>query len=306
VKLLTLAFWEVVLAGSVRLATPLALAALGETLVERSGILNLGIEGMMIMGALAGTWAAFSAGSWAGIVAGAIVGAILGALMALVVLGGGASQVVTGVALTLFGTGLASFLFQVWIPSGRATVNVPPVPALRLPGLADLPLVGPVLFAQNPSTYATLALVPVLSWTLRRSRFGLALRATGDDPAAALLRGVATIRIQALSLLAGGTLAGIAGATITVGYLGSYTDGVTAGRGFVAVAIVIIGNWTPLGALAGALLFAFCDSLALQAQSGGVVLPVEAWSAFPYLVTLVVLVITSRRRRAPQALGRLP
>ncbi|HZN18543.1 MAG TPA: ABC transporter permease [Micromonosporaceae bacterium] len=302
-KLLTLAFWEVVLAGSVRLAVPLALAALGETLVERSGILNLGVEGMMIMGALAGVWAAVGGGSWAGVAAGAAVGALLGALMALAVVGGGANQVVIGVALTLLGTGLASFLFQAWIPSGRQGVGVSPVPVVRVPGLADLPLVGPALFAQNLLMYGTLALVPALAWMLRRSRFGLAVRAVGDDPAAAALRGVATARVRTLTLVAGGALAGVAGAAITVGYLGSFTDGVTAGRGFVAVAIVIIGNWTPLGALAGALLFAFCDSLALHAQSGGVVLPVEAWSALPYLVTLAVLVVTSRRRRAPRALG---
>jgi len=304
VKLLELAFWEVVLAGSVRLAIPLALAALGETVVERSGILNLGIEGMMIVGALAGVWAAAGAGSWAGVAAGCAVGALMGALMALMVVRGGANQIVIGITLTLLGTGLAGFLFQVWIPSGRETVSAPLVPAVRIPGLADLPLIGSALFAQNLLTYGTLALVPVLAWTLRRSRFGLAVRAAGDDPAAAALRGVATGRVRALSLITGGALAGVAGAALTVGYLGSFTDGVTAGRGFVAVAIVIIGNWTPLGALAGSLLFAFCDSLALQAQSGGVVLPVEAWSALPYVVTLVVLVITSRRRRAPRALGR--
>lgn len=302
-KLVTLAFWEVVLAGSIRLAIPLVLAALGETLVERSGILNLGIEGMMIMGALTGVWAAAEAGSWAGVAAGCAVGALLGALMALMVVRGGANQIVIGVTLALLGTGLASFLFQVWIPSGRQTVTVPPLPTVRVPGLADLPLIGPALFAQNLLTYGALALVPVLAWTLRRSRFGLAVRATGDDPAASALRGVVTGRVRALSLVAGGALAGVAGAALTVGYLGSFSDGVTAGRGFVAVAIVIIGNWTPLGALAGSLLFAFCDSLALQAQSGGVVLPVEAWSALPYMVTLMVLVITSRRRRAPRALG---
>jgi general nucleoside transport system permease protein len=302
-KLLTLAFWEIVLAGSIRLAIPLALAALGETLVERAGILNLGIEGMMIVGALTGIWTATQMGSWTGVAAGCAVGALLGALMALVVVRGGANQVVVGVTLTLLGTGLASFLFQVWIPSGREAVAVPPVPALRIPGLADLPLVGSALFAQNLLAYGTFALVPVLAWTIWRSRFGLAIRAAGDDPAAAALRGVGIGRIRTLTLIIGGGLAGMAGAAITVGYLGSFTDGVTAGRGFVAVAIVIIGNWTPLGVLAGSLLFAFCDSLALQAQTGGVVLPVEAWSALPYVATLAVLIITSRRRRAPRALG---
>lgn len=302
-RMLTLAFWEVVLAGTIRLAIPLALAALGETLVERAGVLNLGIEGMMVMGALTGVWTAVQVGSWAGVAAGLAIGALLGVLMALAVVYGEANQIVVGVTLTLLGIGLASFLFQAWIPSGRDTVAVPPMPAVRVPVLADLPLAGPALFAQNLLAYGTFALVPVLAWTLRRSRFGLAIRAAGDDPAAAALRGVATGRVRVLTLVIGGALAGLAGATIAVGYLGSFTDGVTAGRGFVAVAIVIIGNWTPLGALAGSLLFAFCDSLALQAQTGGVVLPVEAWSALPYLVTLAVLIITSRRRRALRALS---
>ena len=302
-NLLTLASWEIVLAGTVRLAIPLALAALGETVVERSGILNLGIEGMMVMGALAGVWAGAHTGSVAGVAAACAIGALLGALMAMIVVLGGANQIVIGVTVTLLGAGLASFLYRLWIPSGSHAVTLAPLPVLPVPWLADLPVIGPALFAQHLLTYCTLAMVPALAWTLRRSRFGLAVRAAGDDPSAAALRGVATARTRTLSLITGGALAGAAGAAITVGNLGTFSDGVTAGRGFVAIAIVIIGNWTPLGALIGALLFAFCDSVALQAQSGGVVLPAEAWSALPYLVTLLALIATAHRHRGPRALG---
>jgi simple sugar transport system permease protein len=143
-----------------------------------------------------------------------------------------------------------------------------------------------------------------MTWALRSTRAGLAVRAVGDDPDAARVRGVDPVRHRFGALLFGGALAGLAGASITVGYLGQFSDGLTAGRGFVALAIVIIGGWTPLGALGGALLFALFDSLALQAQTGGVGLPVEAWAAMPYLVTLAVLVVTSSQRRSPRALGR--
>jgi general nucleoside transport system permease protein len=170
--------------------------------------------------------------------------------------------------------------------------------------LTRLPLVGEVVFHQSVLTYACVALIPLTAWALRNTRFGLAIRAAGDDPAAAILRGVDVVHTRFRTLVLGGALAGIGGASITVGYLGSFTDGITAGRGFIAIAVVIIGSWTPLGACAGALLFAFFDSLSLLAQTGGLNLPSEAYSALPYLVTLVVLLLTSRVRRAPRALAQ--
>lgn len=301
-----LAFWGVVLAGAFRLATPIIFAAIGETLVERAGILNLGIEGMMLAGALAGVAGSHFVGSGMGVLCGGLAGAALAAIMAWTVLRGGANQVVVGIALSLLGAGLSAFVFQLWLPSGRSTVIAPLVPTIDVPLLASIPLIGEALFHQSLLTYLCLALVPLAGWALRKSRFGLAIRASGDDPAAASLRGVNVVGTRALALILGGALAGVGGAAITVGYLGSFSDGVTAGRGFIAIAVVIIGRWTPLGAFGGALLFAFFDSLSLQAQTGGVILPVEVYSALPYFVTLVMLVFTSRLRRAPRALGRPP
>jgi simple sugar transport system permease protein len=297
-----LVFWEVVLAGGIRLATPVAFAALGETVVERSGGLNLGIEGMMLAGAFAGVYGSSQAGWAAGMLLGLAVGALLGAVMAVTVLIGGANQVVTGIAITLLGGGLASYLFVVWQPSGRETVTVDLAPQVTVPVLSDIPLVGPALFDQSLLTYLCVALAIAMTWVFASTGAGLALRAVGDDPVAANVRGVRAPVVRGAAYTFGGALAGVGGAAITVGYLGLYTDGVTAGRGFVALAVVIIGRWTPLGALAGAFLFAVFDSLALQRRGGS--LPTEFWTALPYAVTLVVLVVALRNRRAPRALGR--
>jgi simple sugar transport system permease protein len=297
-------FWVVVLAGAVRLATPIAFAAIGETLVERAGLLNLGIEGMMLAGALAGVAGSSYAGSWMGILAGGVVGGLLGALMGWVVLRGGANQIVVGIAISLLGFGMSTYLYELWQPSGRSSVIAPLAPTLNVPALTSIPLAGEVVFHQSVLTYVCLALIPLTTWALRNTRFGLAIRAAGDDPSAALLRGVDVVQTRFLALVLGGVLAGVAGASITVGYLGSFTDSVTAGRGFIAIAVVIIGGWTPLGACAGALLFAFFVSLSLLAQTGGVNLPAEAYSALPYVVTLLVLLLTARLRRAPRALAQ--
>jgi simple sugar transport system permease protein len=298
------AFWAIVLAGAVRLATPIALAAIGETLVERSGMLNLGIEGMMLVGALVGVAGAHYFAPWAGVLGGGVAGGLLAVLMAWVILRGGAHQVVVGIAISLLGAGVSTYAFQLWQPSGRSSVIAPLMPTLNVPALTSIPLVGEVLFHQSVLTYACVALAPLVAWALRHTRFGLAIRAAGDDPAAAVLRGVDVVHTRFWTLVIGGVLAGVAGASITVGYLGSFTDGITAGRGFIAIAVVIIGSWTPLGACAGALLFAFFDSLSLLAQTGGLNVPNEVYATLPYLVTLIVLLLTSRVRRAPRALGQ--
>jgi general nucleoside transport system permease protein len=297
-------FWAVLLGGAVRLATPITLAALGETLVESGGIVNLGIEGMMALGAFLGVWGA-SMQSWgAGLLLGAAAGGCLGLLMGLAVLKGGVNQIVAGIAVTLLGIGLADYLFQIWQPSGRSAVVVPLVPILGLPLLERLPVIGEALFAQSPLTYLAVAAVVATGFALRRTTPGLKLRAVGDDPDAAELRGVDVVKVRIGALMLGGALAGFAGATITVGYLGSFSSDVTAGRGYVAIAVVIIGRWSPIGAMLGALLFALFDSLALLAQSRSIGLPVEFFSSLPYAVTLLALVLTARAHHAPRALGR--
>ncbi len=299
-----LGFWTILLAGAVRLATPIVLAALGETLVERSGMVNLGVEGMMALGALMGVLGASEAGWAAGLALGAGAGGFLGLIMGFAVLKGGVNQIVAGIAIALLGVGLADYFFQLWQPSGRSAVVVPLVPTLRLPFLDRLPLLGEVLFAQSPLTYFAIAAVAVATWALKQTVPGLRIRAVGDDPEAANLRGIDVVSVRIATLVLGGALAGFGGATITVGYLGSFTDDVTSGRGYVAIAVVIIGRWSPVGAMLGALLFALFDSLALLAQSRTAGLPVEFYSSLPYAMTLLALVLTARARHAPRALGR--
>jgi ABC-type uncharacterized transport system permease subunit len=303
--MLDIVFWEIVLAGTMRLATPIALAAMGEALVERSGSINLGVDGIMITGAFAAVVAGAAAGWGAGIGAGMLVGALLGLCMAWSVLRGGADQIVAGIALAILGAGLAAFFFQVWQPSGRSILLVPLVPTVEIPYLRQLPLVGEALFGQSLLTYFGVVLAVLMTWMLRATRFGLAIRAAGDDPAAAAMRGVNVIAVRTWTFAIGGALAGLGGAALTVGYLGAFTDNITAGRGYVAIAVVIIGRWSPYGALAGALLFALFDALALRAQTASAgLLPVELFASMPYAVTLIVLVVTTRRRVAPRALGQ--
>jgi ABC-type uncharacterized transport system permease subunit len=303
-SLTQLSFWAILLAGAVRLATPITLAALGETLVERCGIVNLGIEGMMALGAFVGLWGASGRGWQMGLLLGAAAGGLLGLLMGLAVLKAGINQIVAGMAVTLIGVGLADYLFQVWQPSGRSAVVVALVPILRLPLLDHLPVIGEALFAQSPLTYLAVAAVVATAWALRRTTPGLSLRAVGDDPEAAQLRGIDAVSVRMATLVVGGALAGFGGATMTVGYLGSFTDDVTSGRGYVAIAVVIIGRWSPIGAMLGALLFALFESLALLAQSQSAQLPVEFYNSLPYAITLLALVLTASAQSSPRALGR--
>jgi simple sugar transport system permease protein len=299
-----LGFWALLLSGAVRLATPVMLAALGETLVERSGTINLGVEGMMMLGAFAGVFGASQAGWGAGLALGGLAGAALGYGMGMVVLRGGADQIVVGIAVALLGVGLAQYLFQIWQPSGRSAVIVPLVPTVHVPGLEALPVIGPALFQQSPMTYLAVAGVGLAAWALRASIPGVGLRAVGDDPDSAQLRGIDVVGIRIRTLILGGFMAGLGGATMTVGYLGSFSDDITSGRGYVAIAVVIIGRWSPVGAMLGALLFALFDSLALLAQSGSAGLPVEFYASLPYAVTLLTLIATARAHYAPRALGR--
>jgi simple sugar transport system permease protein len=296
-------FWQVVLGGAVRLATPIALAALGETIAERTGTINLGIDGIMAAGAFAAVVGASSFGWGAGLLAGGLVGMIFGLGMAFAVVRGRANQIVVGIAISLLGAGLTTYFFQLWQPSGQSAFLVPLIPTVAVPFLRDLPLVGEALFGQSLLTYLCAALIVLATYGLKHTRPGLILRAVGDDPAGAAMRGIDVLQVKTLGLAIGGALAGIGGAALTIGYLGSFTDGVVAGRGYVAIAVVIIGRWSPVGAAAGALLFALLDSFALRVQTGDGFLPVEAYTALPYVVTLLVLVLTARSRVAPRALG---
>lgn len=298
------AFLGTILAGAIRLGTPIALAAIGETVVEISGTINIGIDGIMTIGAFAPILVESVGAGWGlGLLSSALIGMTLGLAIALGVLRGGANQIIIGIAASLIGSGVAVYSYQLWDGSGLQSQALPLVPTVVLPLVRDIPVVGRALSGQSALTYATIVLIVFLLFVLKRTKVGLLLKAVGDQPEIAAARGINVVMIRTLALMFGGAMAGLGGAAITAGYLGTYTDGVTAGRGYVALAIVIIGRWSPIGGAAGALLFAFFDSLALSAQNGVGIVPVEAYMALPYIVTLLVLVFTARGSVAPRALG---
>lgn len=292
----------VLLAASVMAAsTPILLAALGELVAERAGVLNLGVEGMMIAGAVMGFMAAHHTGSpalgfAAGIAGGAALSMVFGVLTVLLL----ANQVATGLALTLFGLGLSALL-------GRELLGVrpPAVPSLGGP-LAEIPVLGPILLSHDPVLYAGLLAVPALWWFLERSRAGLVLRAVGEghDAAHALGYPVAAIRLGAVAF--GGAMAGLGGAHLSLVRVPQWTEGMTAGAGWIALAIVVFASWRPGRALLGAYLFGGVTVLQLNLQAAGAGLPTWLLSASPYLATIAVLVAISNRRgtAAPADLGR--
>lgn len=298
---MNLALLTAMIAGAVVLAVPLLFAALGETVVEKTGRLNLGIEGMMIMGALAGVWGSSVAGPWAGLVLAAVSGILLAAIMNVAVYRWHGNEVVVGIAISMLGVGLSTFLFQLWLPAGTTNVSVSLLPKVVIPGLSELPLVGKALFGQGVLTYVAIAAIIALSLMLRRTRIGLELKSAGMDAASATLRGVDVEAVRKRALLFGGMMAAVGGAAITVGDIGSFSPNITEGRGYIALAIVIVGRCTPIGALGGALLFAAFESVSFLGQGLEWSWPTEAYAALPYLVTLAVLIASgavARRNRA--------
>ena len=282
-------------------STPILLAALGELVAERAGVLNLGVEGMMIAGAVMGFMAAHGSGSAAvGFVAGALGGAALGVVFGVLTVLLMANQVATGLALTLFGLGLSALL-------GRDLVGLrpPPVPSLGGPP-AEIPVLGPILLSHDAVLYLSLAVVPAIWAFLHRTRAGLILRAVGEghDAAHALGYPVATVRLAAVAF--GGAMAGLGGAYLSLVRVPQWTEGMTAGAGWIALAIVVFASWRPGRALVGAYLFGGVTVLQLNLQAAGVGLPAWILSSSPYLATILVLVVISERRgtAAPADLGR--
>ncbi len=298
---MTVELWASILAGALALAAPLVIAGVGEGFVERAGRLNLGIEGMMILGALTAVFVASAAGPVVGLAAAAVVGLLLAVLMNALVYTLKANEIVVGLAITMLGLGLSTFLYQLWIPAGTTNVSVPTISKVDLGPLTDIPLVGPMLFGQSPIVYGSVVLL-VAAWAVMRfTRFGLQVRATGADPVSAALRGVRPRRVGERALLIGGALAGIAGGTVALAVIGSFTPGMTAGRGYIVLAIVIMGRMHPVGIALGGLLFGFLQSFSLLSQSTSIQLPSELFTTLPYLVTLIVLVLTSRAELRRQA-----
>jgi simple sugar transport system permease protein len=292
------------LAATIRTATPLALAAFGELLVERAGLINIGLEGAILAGAFGSLVGATTGGIAAGYVGAIAGGVIVGVLFAVFVVVLRADQIITGTALTLFSMGATGTLYRAWYGSTGAALSLPTSDPFAIPGLVAIPIVGPALFAQPPITYFAYLLAPLMAWWLARTHTGLALRAIGERPAAAETAGVAVDRFRVLAVLVGGALGGLAGGTLVLAQAGTFAEGMSAGRGFIAIAIVVLGRWQPLGVALGALVFGGASALQFAFQAMGWNAPYQLFLVAPYLLTLAALAGAVGRARPPAALGK--
>jgi simple sugar transport system permease protein len=296
---------EAVLMTIATAATPLLIAAVGELVSERAGVLNLGVEGMMVMGAVTGFGVALTTGSpWLGILAAIAVGALFSLLFAFLTLSLVTNQVATGLALTLLGLGLSGML-------GESFVGLPGVKLgnIDIPILSDIPLIGRLFFGQDPVFYISILLTAGVTWFLFRTRAGLTLRSVGDNHASAHALGINVILIRYLAVMFGGACAGLAGAYLSLVYTPQWVENMTAGRGWIALALVVFASWRPWRVLAGAYLFGAVTIGQLHAQALGIGVPSQLLSSLPYLATILVLVLISRNRRmtmvnTPASLGR--
>lgn len=288
------------IAATLRVATPLIFGTLGELISERAGILNLGIEGTMFMGAFTGFAVAFGTGSvWLGLLAAIVSGMLAGLLMGLLTVKWGLNQHVSGLGMTLLLTGLALFLFRVVFGERSSQPKITPFPTLEPFG--SLPVLGPIT-EQYALTYIAILLIPLFWWLVYRTSFGLQIRASGENPEAADAAGVNVFRTRFIALALAGGLMAAGGAFLSLAQLGSFTFGIINGRGWVCIALIIFANWQPVRVLLGALLFGGVSALQLRLQATGLKLPYELFLALPYLVTILALTLAGRNVSAPAAL----
>jgi len=297
--------FEAILFTIVMASTPLLIAAIGELVAERAGVLNLGVEGMMAMGAVSAFVGAFLFDStWIGIAFGMMAGGLMAALFALVVLGFAANQVGAGLALTILGLGLSGVIGAPFVGE-----RLPPTPSLEIPLLSDLPILGSAVFSQDIFVYLSLLLVAGVAWFLMRTRAGLRLRSIGENHGSAHSLGLPVLKVRFMAVVFGGICAGLAGAYLSLVYTRFWAPNMTAGRGWIAVALVVFAAWRPGWALVGAYIFGAATVLQLHAQAAQFGLPSQFLSAVPYLATIIALVILSARRGssgvgAPGSLGQ--
>ena len=302
-EIFDIAFISGLMGATMRMATPIIFATLGEILSERAGVLNLGIEGIMLMGAMTGFLFTFISGSiWLGVFAAACVGMLLGMLMAILSVNLGLSQHVSGLGITLFATGLAMFIYRLHFGSPTVPPIIEPFKQIALPVLSKIPVIGPGLFRQYSLTYIAWLLVPAMSILLYKTKIGLKIRTVGENPVVADTVGVNVTLTRTLCLVVGGAFMGVGGAFLTLAHQNMFLIDVIGGRGWVAIAMVIFGNWDPVKGTIGALIFGFLDGLQLRLQNVGLVIPFHIFLMIPYLLTIVALIGVSRRAAVPAGL----
>jgi simple sugar transport system permease protein len=301
--ILTATFWIGILASGIRLATPYLFAAIGETLGQRSGVLNLGVEGQMLMGAFMAFYVSLQTGNlWLAMLAAAVVGAVMGLAMAFVSIDLQAVQGISGIGFYLFGLGMSTLLFQMLVGTVETVSGFPPI---HIPWLSDIPVIGEIFFQQNILVYVAFALVPLASFVLQRTTLGLKIRAVGENPEAADSLGVSVRLVRYITVTLGGLLSGVAGASMSIALLNVFQQNMTSGLGFIAVALVYFGGWQPVRVMVGALLFSMINALQLRLQLiPDWPIPSEWMIVAPYVFTIFVLVLTVQRVRAPSALTK--
>lgn len=302
---MSLAYIVAILATGVVAGTPILFASLGEVISERGGVMNLGVEGMMLVGAVSAFSVCTSTGNlWLGLLVAIIIGGLMGLLHALLTITFHANQVACGVALTIFGTGLSAYL-------GKSFVGVPPAAsfgAVHIPALAQIPVIGKIFFQQDLMVYMSYILVAVVAILFYKTKAGLLIRAAGENPSSVDAQGHNIFLVRYVCVIVGGMLAGVGGAYLSLAYSPSWTENMSAGRGWIAIALVIFAVWDPMRAMAGAYLFGIINSLGLHLQALGVMIPSYFLQMLPYVFTLAVLILTTaqtkhRRSGTPAALG---
>ena len=292
------------LASAVRTATPLALAALGEVVVERVGIINISLEGVILAGAFGALAGATHGGLAGGFAVAVLCGVVTAGVFSIFAVGLRADQIITGTAIMLLAFGATGTLYRAFYGAQGAALSIPTIGPVRVPVLSRLPVVGAGFFEQPVMTYVVYALIPAVWWWMYRRMAGLSLRAIGESPTAARAAGVGVDRYRVSALLFGGVTGGLAGATLVLAQAGTFAEGMSAGRGFIAIAIVVLGRWNPVGVGVAALVFGAASALQFLVQSLGLPIPYQLVLALPYVLTLAALAGVAGRVRPPAALAR--
>ena len=291
-----------ILTSAIRLATPYLYAAIGESFSQSSGVVNLGVDGIMLISAYASFFIVLNTGNiWLGLLAAIVVGLLMGLLMSFISVTLKAEQGISGIGLYMFGLGLSSLLFKTTIGTVKTVTGFQPV---KIPLLGDIPVVGAIFFQHSLLVYGAFLLVPLAWWVMEKTTWGLRIKSVGQNPAAADLLGVNVDRVRYVSVCIGAILAGIAGASLSISLLNLFQDNLTAGQGFIAVALVYFGGWKPVGILWGALLFSTVNAFQLWMQVLGVNIPSDIAIMLPYLLTIAALAVTINRVRQPAALNK--
>ncbi|MDP3046525.1 MAG: ABC transporter permease [Chloroflexota bacterium] len=291
-----------ILSSAIRLATPYLYASIGEMFSQRSGVVNLGVDGIMLVGAYAAFFVALNTGNlWLAVLAAALVGLLMGLFMSLISVTLQAEQGISGIGLYMFGLGLSSLLFRVTIGTVKTVVGFPQV---NIPLLSDIPVLGEIFFQHSIMVYGAFLLVPLAWFVLEKTTWGLRIKAVGQNPAAADSLGISVSRVRYVCVCLGSVLAGVAGASLSVALLNLFQENLTAGLGFIAVALVYFGGWRPAGILVGTLLFSSVNALQLWMQVLGVKIPSDLAVMLPYILTIAALAVTTNRERQPAALNK--